>query len=330
MTNHRDKPGDRTRPPASSAAGTKARVAGHADPEVATSRAELRAVDVEVGTKSILSGVDLAIESGELVVLVGPNGAGKSTVLRTLVGRIQPNAGQALLDGRDVRRYSGPDRAARVAWLPQMTEVREPIRVLDLVVAARFRFRESHLASESAARRALEALGIADLAERRWPGLSGGERQRIALAGLWAQEAPLLLLDEPANHLDPTHQIDTYRWIARLARKGHGVLCVTHDVDLIGWLADPGSIDSLPLPAHPLRVVGIREGRIHFDLPWSGDEIRDALTDLFGVPFEPVEIGGRRRLLVSPRAGGATFPEPGLRPARHEGDRGSTEERPPR
>jgi iron complex transport system ATP-binding protein len=177
-----------------------------------------------------------------------------------------------------------------------MAEVREPIRVLDLVVAARFRFRESHGDSESAAREALRTLGVLHLSERRWPGLSGGERQRIALATLWAQEAPLLLLDEPANHLDPTHQIETYRWIAELVRQGRGVLCVTHDVDLIGWLADRDQ---------PVRVVGIREGRIQFDHPWSAAEIQGALERLFDVPFERVEVGGHRRLLVSPRGASA-------------------------
>ena len=263
---------------------------GAKEPGPRDMRAELRGVCVAASGRSILAEVDLAFGSGDLVVLVGPNGAGKSTVLRTLVGRIQPSSGVALLDDRPVRSFDGPERAARIAWLPQMTEVREPIRVLDLVVAARFRFRESHRESETAALRALEALDVPHLAERRWPGLSGGERQRIALATLFAQEAPLLLLDEPANHLDPTHQIDTYRWIARLALSGRGVLCVTHDVDLIGWLADQGQ---------RVRVIGIGEGRIRFDLPWDGDEIRAALGKLFAVTFESVEVGGSRRLLVS-------------------------------
>ena len=272
----------------------------------AAGRAELRAVDVRASGKPILTQVDLTLGPGDLVVLVGPNGAGKSTVLRTLVGRIRPAVGQALLDRREVRSYSGPERASRIAWLPQMAEVREPVRVLDLVVAARFRFRESHGSSEGAARAALERFDIPHLAERHWPGLSGGERQRIALATLWAQEAPLLLLDEPANHLDPTHQIETYRWIADLARAGRGVLCVTHDVDLIGWLADQGQT---------VRVVGIRDGRIRFDLPWNGDEIQGALGELFDVSFEPVDVNGQRRLLVAPAGekGARRLPTEGFR-----------------
>ena len=258
-----------------------------------TDAAVLSNVHVVAGGHEILRGVDLSLERGDLAVLVGPNGAGKSTVLRTLVGRIRPTQGRATIGGRDVSEMSGVERAGKVSWLPQIADVREPIRVLDLVAAGRFRFRESQVRSETAARTALETFGIGELAERRWYGLSGGERQRIALATLWTQEAPLLLLDEPANHLDPAHQIDTYRWIGEVVRGGgakHGILCVTHDVDLIGWLAPSGS---------SVRIVGISDGRIRFQLPWESDDIVAALSELFAVDFEPVDVGGVRRLLVS-------------------------------
>ncbi|MEZ4650926.1 MAG: ABC transporter ATP-binding protein [Candidatus Eisenbacteria bacterium] len=266
-------------------------MATHAD------TARLEGVRVVAGGTEILTGVDLSLNAGDLAVLVGPNGAGKSTVLRTLVGRIRPTEGRATVGGRDVSELSGVERAGKISWLPQIADVREPIRVLDLVTAGRFRFRESPAASESAARAVLTKFGIGDLAERRWHGLSGGERQRIALATLWVQDAPLLLLDEPANHLDPAHQIETYRWIGEVVHgraaaeeRPRGILCVTHDVDLIGWLAPKGA---------SLRVIGISEGRIRFQLPWESGDIVPALSDLFAVEFEPVDVGGVRRLLVA-------------------------------
>lgn len=253
--------------------------------------ARLEAVEVRAGTRVLVTGIELRVGPGDLVVLVGPNGAGKSTILRALVGRTQPTAGRALLDGREVQSYRGADRAARIAWLPQLSEIREPARVLDLVVAARYRFRESRRTAEEAARHALSQLGALHLAERRWPGLSGGERQRIALAALWAQEAPLFLLDEPANHLDPTQRIETYRWIAMVAATGRGVLCVTHDVEAIGWLAEAG---------HPIRVVGLREGTLRFALAWEDDALPAALGELFDVDFTSVLVDGRRRLVLVP------------------------------
>lgn len=127
-----------------------------------TDAAVLSNVHVVAGGHEILRGVDLSLERGDLAVLVGPNGAGKSTVLRTLVGRIRPTQGRATIGGRDVSEMSGVERAGKVSWLPQIADVREPIRVLDLVAAGRFRFRESQVRSETAARTALKRSGSAN------------------------------------------------------------------------------------------------------------------------------------------------------------------------
>ncbi len=244
----------------------------------------LENVDVEARGRRVLSGVDLRLERGAMTALVGPNGAGKTTLLRAALGLVRPSRGVASIDGQDVAKLSARERAARVAWLPQRFHVEEAIPVLELVAGARYRFHESHARSLEAARAALDRLGAGAFAERAVPELSGGEQQRVALSCLLAQEAPFVLLDEPANHLDPAQQIEVYELVGALWREGLGVLCVTHDVNLLGHVGDTSR----------LSVVGIADGAVRFDVGYDSDALFDRLGELFGIHMAMVSVDGRR------------------------------------
>ncbi len=247
---------------------------------------ELKDVSVRVSGKTLLDDVNLRVAKGDFVALLGPNGAGKTTLLRTALGLL-PTDGQVHLGGRPVRAYSGRERAALAAWLPQQALVTEPVTVLDFVCGARYRFAETRAAAISAARGALEQAGASTFADRIISTLSGGEQQRVAVAALLAQEAPLLFLDEPGNHLDPGQQIALYSLIGRLWQHGHGVLCITHDVNLLTRLGQ----------SERVRVVGIADGRIRFDMPLSSSDLPARLGELFSVEFAVVEAGGHRAFL---------------------------------
>jgi iron complex transport system ATP-binding protein len=179
---------------------------------------DIRSLGVRAGSKSLLEGIDLKVGERDFVALIGPNGAGKTTLLRAALGLAVPAEGSVSLGGHDPRKLRGRERAALAAWLPQQALAAEPITALELVTAARFRFSESHADSRRAAHMALARVGASEFALRPVTQISGGEHQRVALAALIAQEAPLMLLDEPANHLDPGQQIGIYKLIGELWR----------------------------------------------------------------------------------------------------------------
>jgi iron complex transport system ATP-binding protein len=252
---------------------------------------EVRGATVNVRGRTLLSNVDVAVGRGELVALVGPNGAGKTTLLRAVLGLARLASGSVTLAGRDLDTLSPRERAAAVAWLPQVQGTSEPLPAVELVLAARFRFAETRPAARRAAEEALTRTGARGLAEVPFLRLSGGERQRVSIAALLAQEARLLLLDEPANHLDPAQQAAIYALIGEVVRSGASALCVTHDVNLLRHTGCPA------------RVIGIADGARRFELDFDAAALPAELGALFGVRMESVSAGGKR--IIVPIAGAA-------------------------
>ena len=256
----------------------------------------LQGVTVQVGDATLLKGVDLMVEAGGFVAIVGPNGAGKSTLLKAALGLIPTTEGTLSVDGQSLRTLSGRARAGVLGWLPQRDASVESVRVVDRVAAARFRFSEGRGHSLQAAYDALEALGIAGLAERRVDTLSGGEAQRVALASLAAQEATWWLLDEPAHHLDPGRQVEVYRTLGARWRGELGapqsMVAVTHDVNLLSHAA-PGEW------ADRLTLIGLSDGAVRFRAPLSDPALEQHLSALFQTQITAVTVEGARHFVVT-------------------------------
>ena len=244
----------------------------------------LSAVSVVIRGRALLREVSFSVRSGEFVAVVGPNGAGKTSLLRTALGLIAPSSGEVTIDGRPSASLHGRERAARIAWLPQQLAPSEPLTALEIVTAARYRFDESRAQARKASLAALERLRAEALADTRIDRMSGGERQRVALAALLTQEAGILLVDEPANHLDPGHQAETYRLLGELWRQGLGVVCVTHDVNL---LAHAGR-------AAELRLLGLSGGSTRFETHYADAALDSKLGELFGIAMGSFQAGHRR------------------------------------
>jgi iron complex transport system ATP-binding protein len=239
-------------------------------------------VSVVVGERKLLDRFSLRIEPGQYVALLGPNGAGKTTLLRCILGILRPTNGSVTLGGVESVKLSAKRRAAMVALLAQHMATDDNISVLDYVAAARFRHPESRRASELQAQVALDRVQAGALALRRLASLSGGERQRVALAALMAQDAAVMLLDEPANHLDPARQVQTYSLLGQLRSEGATALIVTHDVNLLAHL---GASDQI-------RVVGMKLGQLAFELPFDSDRLSQALSELYEVPMRRISQDG--------------------------------------
>jgi iron complex transport system ATP-binding protein len=195
------------------------------------------------GRRTILRGVNLAVESGQVVALVGPNGAGKSTLIRVLSGVVAAREGEARLNGVDLLRLPPADRARRLAVVPQMVHLPEAFTVGEIVLMGR----TPHLplwAGESArdceiAWQAMRRTAVDGLADRRVDELSGGEQQRVVIARALAQEPQVLLLDEPTAHLDLKHQVAVLELVRSLAHEqGLAVLLTLHDLNQAGQYAD--------------------------------------------------------------------------------------------
>ena len=193
------------------------------------------------GGPRVVSGIDFEVGPGELVCVLGPNGCGKTTLLKLLAGLLRPDAGRVELDGQEIAGYGHKERARKLAVVPQALPSLPDITVENFVLGGRY----GHLglfSSESnrdhrAVGYALEAAEIGELGPRFLTELSGGQLQRALIARALAQEAEVLLVDEPTNSLDPEHQISVMELILRLARLDRALVVVTHDLNLASQFA---------------------------------------------------------------------------------------------
>ena len=211
----------------------------------------LRARELSVGWpgRTVLTGVDLDVEPGEVLAIIGPNGAGKTTLIRTLAGELAPLAGRALVedfgtDGaiRPIGGLSRTERARVVARVLQSEEPAWPLPVREYVEAGTFPStgwygglgREERDSVEAA----LVAMDLLGLADRPVTELSGGEFRRVLVARALAQRPSVLLLDEPAADLDLARQVEILGILRKLAAAGMAVALSLHDLNLAGLAAD--------------------------------------------------------------------------------------------
>ncbi len=244
----------------------------------------------QVASKSILHDIDFDVAQDQLVMIVGPSGAGKSSLVRTMLGLVPQTRSAVSVNDHPLTSLDHRQRAAIMAWLPQQLDVSEPVRVSSLVAAARFRFDESRTDCDLAVRRSLAACGVERLTDQRITTLSGGELQRVAIAALLAQEAAFLLLDEPANHLDPGLLMEASALLIRQWQQGRGLIIVTHQLNLV--------LQAVALEDHSrIRVIGMNAGRIEFDLKLSDPNLVESLNRLYQVEMAEFESHGQRLLV---------------------------------
>ncbi|WP_435885584.1 heme ABC transporter ATP-binding protein [Streptomyces subrutilus] len=237
--------------------------------------AEIEDLYVRVGGREVLAGIDLTARAGEVLALVGPNGAGKSTLLAALAADLPAASGGIRIDGRPVGDWSAPELALRRSVLPQSAALSFPFPVEDVVRMGRAPWAGTPFADsdERVVAEAMAATEVTAFAARPFSALSGGERARVALARVLAQQAPLLLLDEPTAALDLRHQELVLRICRERAAAGDAVVVVLHDLGLAAAYAD--------------RAAVLHDGRIATAGP-PAEVFDDAL--LSRVYRQPVEV----------------------------------------
>lgn len=194
-------------------------------------------VTVRYGQRSVVDDVSFTLEEGQWLMLAGPNGAGKSTLLEAVAQGV-PYTGKVLLEGRDVRRFRPHELARRLGVMAQKNAAGYAYTVEEVVQLGRYAHAPGFLGAgdRSAAQHVDQALALTGLEGIRRQSvltLSGGELQRVFLAQVFAQDPQILLLDEPANHLDLVYQKHIFTLIGDwLKQPGRAVLSVVHDLSL--------------------------------------------------------------------------------------------------
>jgi iron complex transport system ATP-binding protein len=183
----------------------------------------------------IFSGVEFELRSGEVLTVLGTNGAGKSTLLNCIAGLLVPFSGDICFNGKKQTAMSYREIAKIAGYVPQIHNPTFAYTVLEYVVMGRTpyigAFASPKPADYAIAEEAIARMRIAHLADKSCTEISGGERQLAAIARTVAQEAKLIILDEPTSHLDFGNQMKTVKLIKQLADEGYAVILTTHVPD---------------------------------------------------------------------------------------------------
>ncbi|RWX08625.1 ABC transporter ATP-binding protein [Rhizobium hidalgonense] len=238
-------------------------------------------LSVMYNKRKALESFSLSLEKGEIRALIGPNGSGKSTALHALAVLIRPAEGRASLDGVAVASMSRRMLAKRLAFLPQQPTAPDEMTVAQLVRQGRYPhvglFRSYDSRDEEAIEWALESTGLSDLADRSLRELSGGERQRAWISAALAQEAEILLLDEPTSFLDIGYQVEVLDLVHRLSReKSVTIVMAIHDINQAIAVSD--------------RISLLEKGQLRFDGAPRELAERNLIQEIFRVRGRFVQV----------------------------------------
>jgi iron complex transport system ATP-binding protein len=267
-------------------------------------RLEARNLSFGYRGKRVGHDVSLALEAGEVLCLLGPNGSGKTTLFKTLLGLLPVQGGAVLMDGTDLSARRRDEVARRVSYVPQAHAAFFPYSVREVVLMGRTAhlglFSSPSKRDREIADAAIERMRLTALADTIYTRVSGGERQLALIARALAQEASVVVMDEPTANLDFGNQVRVLQHVRDLARSGIGVLLSTHDPDQAFVCAN--------------RVAMLHAGRLARMGPPEAVVTAASLKEIYGVDVEvaivPAEDGAMRRVCVpalSPEAAGRTI-----------------------
>ncbi len=253
--------------------------------EAKESAMSARRLRVRLGGREVLGGLDLDLPQGQWTSVVGPNGAGKSTLLKTLAGLL-PFEGEVLWRGQAIDSIARRQRAQTVAWFGQGEQAMDDLRAHDVVMLGRLPhldlLRTPCADDQAAVAWALQAMQAWDWRDRSLGSLSGGERQRVLLARALATQAPIVLMDEPLNNLDPTHQVDWLTLVRALLAQGTTVLSVLHD---------------LGMALHADRLLVLQDGQLLHQGQAADEATHRALEAVFAHRVQVRVLEGRAVVL---------------------------------
>ncbi len=231
-------------------------------------------------SQALLQGINLTLPMQGICTLLGQNGTGKTTLFRSLLGLLRPLRGTITFDQRPLQHIRQQELAKLVAYVPQAHTTPFPYRVRDVVLFGRTAhmgfFGNPGRKDRQAVEQILDMLELTRLSDRIYTELSGGERQMVVIARALAQEASLLILDEPTSNLDYGNQVRLLKTIAKLAHNGTGILMATHQPD-----------HAVLLQA---SVLLIRQGRIEYHEHHEDALQPEHLASVYGAGIDIIDV----------------------------------------
>lgn len=247
------------------------------------------AITFSYGNRAVLKKISFQVQSGQILGIVGPNGSGKTTLIRAMSGVIPLQSGRIMVGGKDLAEMPPAQRARQIAVVPQAVNLPAAFTTWETVLLGRTPYLNwlgqiSDL-DRQIARSAMKKTKTLEFSDRLVGELSGGEQQRVLLARALAQQAQVLLMDEPTSHLDLHHQIHLLDQVRTLAKKdGYTVIMILHELNLVARYADQVA----------LLVDGVLQP------PGSPEEIltADRLSQVYNIPLETVMVHNRLPVIV--------------------------------
>lgn len=253
---------------------------------------EVKNLSFSYGDRPVLQDISFSVGEGELLSILGPNGVGKSTLFRCILGLLSGYTGEVLVDGINARSFSVREAAKHIAYIPQSSHPMFNYSVFDIVLMGRTSglgsFRSPGKADREKCLRALEKIGISHLAGRCFHRLSGGEQQLVLIARALAQDAPILMLDEPTANLDYGNQLRVLEQVRKLAAEGYTVIQTTHNPEQSYLFSD--------------RILAIQNGRVLTQGTPAEVLTAENMEELYQVEVEVVRLyEDRARICVPTR-----------------------------
>ena len=242
-------------------------------------------IRVRLGESIVLEGVSVLCRTGQITGLVGPNGAGKSTLLRALAGLLDVEAGRVVREGGSLPAHTSQELGRHIAYLPQIRTVHWPLSVERVVALGRLPHGgaipgagRSDTAGARAVDDAMRTMNVSHFADRPVSALSGGELARVLIARALAQEAPIIVADEPTAGLDPAYALGLFEVLSRLATDGRTIVVALHDLSLAARFCH--------------EVVVLASGRVVAKGPSADVLIPPTLEMVFGAKMAVGSVGG--------------------------------------
>ena len=251
---------------------------------------EVKNISFSYGRRLVLKDMSFTMKEGESVCILGANGCGKTTLLKTILGLLAPQSGKVFLYGEDIHKMDEKTLAKKIAYIPQNHVPPFPFTVMDVVLMGRTphmnRYYRPTANDKNIAIDALSSLGIMSFASRKYTELSGGQRQMVIIARAIAQQAKILVMDEPAASLDFGNQYLMLEQMLRLTKQKISILMVTHNPDHALYCAN--------------RVVAMQDGRVV-----SEGNIKEVMNErvlhsIYGMNVKVcgVDVGGKDDMTV--------------------------------